>query len=142
MKIDKEVKSRIIAIILGLLIFILHNSTRTQPHIGRSLNFVEMAAIVRLNFTSNSYVRLTNEPLQILISQDDWLNYVGATNWYDADIFRSKYFDFESVSDCDNTCFRGYREGVRYHVTRRPLTQRYFIISIRDTRHIGNITSY
>ncbi|MCL2388382.1 MAG: hypothetical protein FWC89_12685 [Defluviitaleaceae bacterium] len=129
MKIDKSRKIRITVAILGLLILIIYffYTSLSDPNIN---GFVGVAGIVRLNFTSDSHVRLTNEPLQILISQYDWLNYVWATSWYDTDLFRSKYFDFESVRGCGHACFRGYREGVRYHVSPRSFTRRYFIITI------------
>lgn len=128
MKTNKKI--RIIAL-LFITIFALLICVYGIALSDRNINgFVGMAGIVRLHATSNSYVRLTNEPFQLLFLRDDWYNFVWV-DWYNSNLLLSQYFNFESIHGCGYACFVGYKEGVRYHVSPRAFTRYFYIITIK-----------
>jgi len=91
--------------------------------------FVGVAGAARLSVSSNSYVRLTHEPLQLLFLRQDWYNFVW-DDWYYSDLMYSEHFNFHTIAGCGYACFSGNRGGVWYHASPRAFTRRFYIVTI------------
>jgi hypothetical protein len=71
---------------------------------------------IQLNF-GNDYVKLSNEPLQILVNRGD------------LDLI---FDDFFETFECGDAFAIGYKEGVRYHAGSRAFTRNYWIVTLKE----------
>ena len=83
--------------------------------------FVGMAGIIRLNMREDSYTKLTDEPIQVLIRRGE--------NDNQLEVFLTQYFD-----SVDNFYYHGSGEldGIKYKYETRAFTGNYDIITITE----------
>ena len=115
MKISKKILISALAIFIVLILPVIVLGIILTDH---NINgFVGMAGVIRLAF-GNDYAELTNEPIQVLVRENN------------LDSAFSQYFE-HIEGNAHVQGFHGYKDGVRHHAVGRAFTRRYWIFTIQ-----------